>query len=155
MELSLAIETPEGMVLVVGCSHPTLERIVEAAKSVIDAPIQLILGGTHLLTAQPEEISRIARALHDEWHVAWIAPAHCTGEPAFASLKQRFADRYFYAGLGPTLELGREVTVKAEAGYPVSYAMGFADLASYRSALARGALDADSETHGRLASVQP
>jgi 7,8-dihydropterin-6-yl-methyl-4-(beta-D-ribofuranosyl)aminobenzene 5'-phosphate synthase len=30
-ELSLAVNTSEGMVLVVGCSHPGIERIVEAA----------------------------------------------------------------------------------------------------------------------------
>ena len=30
-ELSLAIETPKGLILGVGCSHPGIERIVEAA----------------------------------------------------------------------------------------------------------------------------
>src|SRR6516162_11557666 len=28
-EISLAIDTPDGIVLVVGCSHPTIEKIVE------------------------------------------------------------------------------------------------------------------------------
>jgi 7,8-dihydropterin-6-yl-methyl-4-(beta-D-ribofuranosyl)aminobenzene 5'-phosphate synthase len=31
-EISLAIDTPDGIVLIVGCSHPTIEKIVEAAK---------------------------------------------------------------------------------------------------------------------------
>ena len=38
MEMSLAIDTPNGIVLVVGCSHPTLEKIVEAAKAIIKKP---------------------------------------------------------------------------------------------------------------------
>ncbi len=109
MEISLAIDTPDGIVLVVGCSHPTIEKIVEAASSVIDKPIHLVFGGTHLLPAKPDEISRIATALRDQWNVEWIAPVHCTGEPAFAILKQTFGDRYLYAGLGTTLELGPKV----------------------------------------------
>ena len=39
MEISLAIDTPDGTVLVVGCSHPTIEKIVETAKSVTGKPI--------------------------------------------------------------------------------------------------------------------
>src|SRR5215469_3381380 len=51
-EISLAIDTPDGIVLIVGCSHPTIEKILEAAKGVINKPIHLILGGTHLLPAK-------------------------------------------------------------------------------------------------------
>src|SRR5882757_2228809 len=40
-ELSLAVNTPEGMVLVVGCSHPGIDKIVEAAAA-INAKIHLV-----------------------------------------------------------------------------------------------------------------
>jgi 7,8-dihydropterin-6-yl-methyl-4-(beta-D-ribofuranosyl)aminobenzene 5'-phosphate synthase len=106
VELSLAIDTPEGVVLVVGCSHPTIEKIVETAKAVIDKPIHMVVGGTHLLPANNKEIQRIATALHETWKVEWIAPAHCTGEPAFEVLNKTFGDRYIYAGLGTTVGLG-------------------------------------------------
>ncbi len=155
MEISLAIDTPEGIVLIVGCSHPTIEKIVEAARSVIDKPVHLVLGGTHLLAATPDDIGRIATALRDEWHVAWIAPVHCTGEPAFAILKESFGDRYLYAGLGTTLELGPKVTMKAEAGQPQTYAMELEDVIDYRVALAHRMLDALASVRMRLASVQP
>jgi 7,8-dihydropterin-6-yl-methyl-4-(beta-D-ribofuranosyl)aminobenzene 5'-phosphate synthase len=48
-ELSLAINTPEGVVLVVGCSHPGIERIVEAAAAAVNPKIRLIAGGFHLV----------------------------------------------------------------------------------------------------------
>jgi 7,8-dihydropterin-6-yl-methyl-4-(beta-D-ribofuranosyl)aminobenzene 5'-phosphate synthase len=35
-----------------------------------------------------------------------VAPAHCTGEPAFEILKEVFGDHYIYAGLGTTIGLG-------------------------------------------------
>lgn len=115
-EISLAIDTPDGIVLVVGCSHPTIERIVEAATSTLKKPVHLVLGGTHLLPAKEDQITGIAASLRDKWNVRYIAPGHCTGEPAFAILKQAFADRYIYAGLGTTVLLGRNVTVRADAG---------------------------------------
>jgi 7,8-dihydropterin-6-yl-methyl-4-(beta-D-ribofuranosyl)aminobenzene 5'-phosphate synthase len=106
VELSLAIDTAEGILLVVGCSHPTIERIIEASQATIGKPIHFVLGGTHLLAADDIEIKRIATALRDTWNVGWIAPAHCTGEPAFEILKDIFGDRYVYAGLGTSMEVG-------------------------------------------------
>src|SRR5680860_1657706 len=44
VELSLAIDTPKGIVLVVGCSHPTIENIVETAKATLDKPVHLVIG---------------------------------------------------------------------------------------------------------------
>jgi 7,8-dihydropterin-6-yl-methyl-4-(beta-D-ribofuranosyl)aminobenzene 5'-phosphate synthase len=138
MEVSLAIDTPDGIVLVVGCSHPTLEKIVEAAKAAINKPVHLVFGGTHLLPAKPDQIKQIASSLRDHWKVAWIAPVHCTGEPAFAILKQSFGDRYLYAGLGTTLTLGPTVKSMAEAGQPQTQALDEQDLQHYRELLARG-----------------
>ncbi len=154
MEISLAIDTPDGIVLVVGCSHPTIEKVVEAATSVIDKPLHLVFGGTHLLPAKPDEITRIATALRDKWNVEWIAPVHCTGEPAFAILKQTFGDRYVYAGLGTTLELGPKVTMKAEAGQPQMHAMDRQDVIDYRVAIAHELLRAAAEGRMRLAQAQ-
>src|SRR6516165_9364639 len=133
-------DTPDGIVLVVGCSHPTIEKIVEAAKSAINKPIHLVLGGTHLLPAKDDQINGIAVALRDNWSVRYLAPVHCTGEPAFAILKETFGDRYIYAGLGTTFLLGPKVTVKAEAGQPHKTAMDEEDLRSYREAMMRGPL---------------
>jgi 7,8-dihydropterin-6-yl-methyl-4-(beta-D-ribofuranosyl)aminobenzene 5'-phosphate synthase len=141
-EISLAIDTPDGVVLIVGCGHPKIEAIVEATKVVLDKPIHLVIGGLHLLTASQQEIERIATALRDTWEVRFIAPDHCTGEWGFATLKEVFGDRYVYAGLGTTLQLGPTVTKKAEVGQPETRAMDAADLKSYRRSLTQGPLRA-------------
>jgi 7,8-dihydropterin-6-yl-methyl-4-(beta-D-ribofuranosyl)aminobenzene 5'-phosphate synthase len=103
-ELSLAINTPDGMVIVVGCSHPGVDKIVEGA-SAINPRIHLIAGGFHLVVASDSDIQAIVAALHDRFKVEYVAPGHCTGEPAFTALKKAFGDRYLYAGLGTTLPL--------------------------------------------------
>src|SRR5262249_2807270 len=153
-EISLAIDTPDGIVLVVGCSHPTIEKIVEAARTAIDKPIHLVLGGTQLLPAKDDQISAIAASLHDKWNVRYLAPTHCTGEPAFAILKDTFGDRYIYAGLGTTVVLGPKVTVKAEAGQPNRTAMDEDDLRSYREAVMRDHPRPVIEENKRLARTQ-
>ena len=104
-ELSLAINTPDGIVLVVGCSHPGIDKIVEAA-SAINPRIHLIAGGLHLVVASDPDIEKIITALHDTFKVQYVAPGHCTGEPAFTALKKAFGERYLYAGLGTSLALG-------------------------------------------------
>jgi 7,8-dihydropterin-6-yl-methyl-4-(beta-D-ribofuranosyl)aminobenzene 5'-phosphate synthase len=103
-ELSLAVRTPDGLVLVVGCSHPGVEHIVQEA-SAIDPHINLLLGGLHQIQAPDPEVERIARVLHDQYKLDRIAPGHCTGEPEFAALKKTFGDHYLYAGVGSVVDL--------------------------------------------------
>ena len=105
-ELSLAINTPEGIVIVVGCSHPGIDKIVAAA-SAINPRVHLVAGGFHLVTAGDSDIEKIVTDLHDQFKVEYIAPGHCTGEPAFSALRKAFGDRYLYASLGTTLSLSK------------------------------------------------
>ena len=105
-ELSLAIRTPDGLVLVVGCSHPGVEHIMQEAAA-IDSHISILVGGLHQIQAPDPEVERIATVLHDQYKVGRVAPGHCTGEPEFAALKRTFGDHYVYAGVGSVIELPR------------------------------------------------
>ena len=128
-ELSLAIDTPEGVIVVHGCGHTKIEKIVEAATA-INKRIHLLVGGHHLLLAPDPEIQRIVTSLHDTWKVEWIAPGHCTGEPMFAALKRAFGDRYLYAGLGTVLNLGDNP--RASSDQAGAYAFDADDMKTYR-----------------------
>lgn len=103
-EISLAFRTAQGLVVVVGCSHPGIEKIVQSAAP-LDAHIYAVFGGFHLLSTPGAEVSRIASSLHDKWKVEWMAPGHCTGLPAFAALRNLYGDKYVYAGLGTVISL--------------------------------------------------
>lgn len=131
-ELSLALDTPDGMVVVVGCSHPGIDRIVEAVAK-INPRIALVAGGMHLVVAKDEEIARIATLLHDQYKVGWIAPGHCTGEPTFKALQAAFSDHDLYAGGGTRIELG--ATPHLADGQP-NAPMAAADFADWRQQLA-------------------
>jgi 7,8-dihydropterin-6-yl-methyl-4-(beta-D-ribofuranosyl)aminobenzene 5'-phosphate synthase len=103
-ELSLVVSTPEGLMVMVGCSHPGIETILEASRAV-GSHVHVIFGGMHLVTTPDTAIARIAGSLHDRWQVDIVAPGHCTGEPAFAALRRIYGDHYVYAGLGTVVGL--------------------------------------------------
>jgi 7,8-dihydropterin-6-yl-methyl-4-(beta-D-ribofuranosyl)aminobenzene 5'-phosphate synthase len=103
-EISLGIRTPRGLVVVAGCSHPGIENILAASRQ-IEERLFCIFGGLHLVLTPEQEVRRIASALRKKWHVERIAPGHCTGEPAFAALRQVFGERYVFAGLGDSIAL--------------------------------------------------
>jgi 7,8-dihydropterin-6-yl-methyl-4-(beta-D-ribofuranosyl)aminobenzene 5'-phosphate synthase len=128
-ELSLAIDTPDGVVLIVGCSHPGVEKIVEAAAA-LNPRIHLIAGGFHYVVAQDDAIARLVTALKDTFKVENVAPGHCTGEPVFAALKQAFADRYIYAGVGSALQSGPGIAHGQRRGEAPAFDRD--DLAGYR-----------------------
>jgi 7,8-dihydropterin-6-yl-methyl-4-(beta-D-ribofuranosyl)aminobenzene 5'-phosphate synthase len=128
-ELSLAVNTPDGVVLLVGCSHPGIEKIVEAT-AVINPKIRLIVGGFHLVVAPDDVIAKAVAALKDTFKVENVAPGHCTGEPTFAALKQAFGDRYIYAGVGTTLPLGAGLDAGVRRGE--GPALEGSDLVTYR-----------------------
>jgi 7,8-dihydropterin-6-yl-methyl-4-(beta-D-ribofuranosyl)aminobenzene 5'-phosphate synthase len=103
-EVSLAIRTPKGLAVVVGCSHPGVDRILESAAR-IDPRIFLVTGGFHLVMTPPPEVERMAGVLHDTLRVERVAPAHCTSELGFATFRDRFQDRFDRAGLGDVIAL--------------------------------------------------
>lgn len=135
-ELSLAIDTPDGIVLVVGCAHPGIDKVVEAA-SKINSRIHFIAGGFHLVVAQDDAIGKIVNLLHDTYQVEYIAPGHCTGEPTFTALKRAFGDHYLYAGLGTTFAVGPNPQPVAGADQIFAQAMDEDDLMSYRALLVK------------------
>lgn len=134
-ELSLAIETPDGIVIVVGCSHTGIDNIVKAATA-IQPKIRFVVGGLHLVVAKDPDIEAIITTLRDTYKVAYIAPGHCTGEPAFTALRKAFSERCLYAGLGSMIALRVAPRAAGESGHTVPSALGDDDLQSYQTLFA-------------------
>lgn len=103
-EISLAIRTPRGLAVIVGCSHPGVENILaQAAK--IDSHLYIALGGFHLVRTTEPEVRRVARVLHDDLKLERVAPAHCTSELGFVVFRDVFAQNFVASGLGSVVTL--------------------------------------------------
>lgn len=86
-EQALLIEGAEGPVLLTGCAHMGIGRLVQRATELSGAPIQLVLGGFHLFGCKSDEVARIIDQLMD-LGVQRIGACHCTGEAAIAAFSE-------------------------------------------------------------------
>lgn len=105
-EVSMAIKTPPGLALMVGCSHPGIEKILEAA-SKIDPRIYTVFGGFHLVDIPDAEVSRMVLRLRDQWKLERAAAGHCTGEFAFSEFNRVYGRKFDHAGVGAVIPLPR------------------------------------------------
>ena len=106
-ELSLSLATKDGAALVVGCSHSLVDVITRTAKDHLGGEVALVVGGYHLLPYGESEISAIAKRMRDEYGVARVAPAHCTGHLGFKVFSETYGDDYVPAGLGALVPLSQ------------------------------------------------
>jgi 7,8-dihydropterin-6-yl-methyl-4-(beta-D-ribofuranosyl)aminobenzene 5'-phosphate synthase len=103
---ALFINTPQGIVVILGCAHAGTINTLDYIKSLTGVPgFHAVLGGMHLLRATRERIEATAKAL-EEHEVRLIAPNHCTGMNAIAHLWQCFPDRVVECKVGSRLEFG-------------------------------------------------
>ncbi len=104
-ELSLSLSTSKGEVIVVGCSHASVDVIVVKAKETTKREPYALVGGYHLIPYDATYVNGVAKRLKDTYGVKKVGPAHCTGHLAFKILKDLYKDDYLLAGLGSKLEL--------------------------------------------------
>ena len=91
-EQSLIIPTSKGLVIITGCAHPGIVKIVKQAKSLIKQDVYLVLGGFHLASTDPVEVNNIAQELRKLTRL--IGPCHCTGEKAMKIFHNVFKEDY-------------------------------------------------------------
>jgi 7,8-dihydropterin-6-yl-methyl-4-(beta-D-ribofuranosyl)aminobenzene 5'-phosphate synthase len=104
-EQALAVETSKGIVMMVGCSHPGVVKMVAAVEKQRGAKsIRLLIGGFHMFRQTEAEIARQIGELK-ELHVETVRPAHCTGELAHRMFKDAWGANYGTAGAGNVIRL--------------------------------------------------
>lgn len=85
-DTALACRTPEGLVIVTGCSHSGICSIVEQTREVCDEDrIVDVIGGFHLLDAPRERVQGILDYF-SEVRPAALHPCHCTDLAAKVAL---------------------------------------------------------------------
>jgi 7,8-dihydropterin-6-yl-methyl-4-(beta-D-ribofuranosyl)aminobenzene 5'-phosphate synthase len=94
-DLSLVLQTPQGLVVVCGCCHAGLLNTLTHIRRSFSQPLLAIVGGTHLAAAGSEALVHVMIELREwcEGHVPDLYLNHCTGERAMAALVQAFGDK--------------------------------------------------------------
>jgi 7,8-dihydropterin-6-yl-methyl-4-(beta-D-ribofuranosyl)aminobenzene 5'-phosphate synthase len=119
-EQCLTVDTPDGLVVIVGCSHPGILPMLEGVKRETGRPLYLVIGGFHLFEKREDAVRQIATKM-EAMGVAHVSATHCTGEAAAHAFRDVFGDRYVTAGVGAVIDLPLAATsaVPASAQSPI------------------------------------
>lgn len=101
-EQALIIETKTGLVIITGCAHPGIPRILEEVRRRRKEPIRLLLGGFHLFRSSRKQIDQTVQACKT-FQVQAVAPCHCTGDRAMDQFREAFGEAFYSVGSGTVL----------------------------------------------------
>jgi 7,8-dihydropterin-6-yl-methyl-4-(beta-D-ribofuranosyl)aminobenzene 5'-phosphate synthase len=102
-EQSLICLSPKGAVVMTGCAHPGIVKIIEVAKN-ISPDIYLVMGGFHLGGAPLDEL----RATGEQFrrlNVRRVAPCHCSSHAA----RELFEEIYRFDAM--LIGVGSKITI--------------------------------------------
>lgn len=131
LEHSLAVNVAgKGIVLIIGCGHQTIERIIERARALFDEPIYAVIGGLHYpvhggrIKLGPINIQRIVGSDQPPWRglsekdvqsaitaIKRISPEivslspHDSSDWSIDQFRRAFGDKY------TDLKVGREIRI--------------------------------------------
>ena len=103
-EISLAIDSPEGLVLLTGCAHPGIVAILKDLSQKAARPIHAVIGGFHLLKTPDADVRAIIAEFR-KMGVRRVGATHCTGEPAIRLFREAYGADFIACGPGTVIIL--------------------------------------------------
>ena len=94
-EIAVALDTEQGIVVIVGCSHPGIMNILRTIEKRSGKKICGVVGGTHLMEADGERLRKTIDDLK-EMNINFIAVSHCTGEDNLETIKNNFGEKFIF-----------------------------------------------------------
>ena len=98
-EQALVLDTKKGLVVMTGCSHPGIVKMLNKIKSDFSKNIYMVFGGFHLLQKSDKEMNQIISDMK-ALGVVKCGATHCTGDKQIQMFKNSFGDNYFELGVG-------------------------------------------------------
>jgi len=109
-EQALAINVKNlGLIVLVGCSHPGVDKIVSKAEKDLSQNPYALIGGFHLSGASLNKIRDVARALI-KTGLKRIYPIHCSGEDFRRFLRENYPEVYGDGRVGLKISFGGNQT---------------------------------------------
>jgi 7,8-dihydropterin-6-yl-methyl-4-(beta-D-ribofuranosyl)aminobenzene 5'-phosphate synthase len=102
VEQSLILKTSKGLVVVTGCAHPGIVKIVRRAKDLHEAGAYLVLGGFHLCWMSGHQVRSVIRGVQEE-DVEKVAPCHCSGDLARSCFREAYGEDFILVGAGANI----------------------------------------------------
>ena len=103
-EQALLIDGVDGPVLITGCAHMGIAKLVKRATELAGEPMELILGGFHLFRENAAAIDRVIDDLR-KLGVQRVGACHCTGDVAISAMREAFGENFVETEAGTRIEV--------------------------------------------------
>jgi 7,8-dihydropterin-6-yl-methyl-4-(beta-D-ribofuranosyl)aminobenzene 5'-phosphate synthase len=103
-EQALILHAPQGLIVITGCAHPGVVKIIEAIRAHFMEDILLVMGGFHLMGEGRKEIQQII-ARFQELSVKYVGPCHCSGDRARRLFQDAFGNAFMPVGVGMEIRI--------------------------------------------------
>jgi 7,8-dihydropterin-6-yl-methyl-4-(beta-D-ribofuranosyl)aminobenzene 5'-phosphate synthase len=104
-DLALIIKAEQGLVVILGCGHRGIINTLRHARNLTgEERVDTVIGGTHLMDASEERLTRTAADLR-QMGIQRLGVSHCTGFHASAWLAREFGDIFFLNNVGDKISL--------------------------------------------------
>jgi 7,8-dihydropterin-6-yl-methyl-4-(beta-D-ribofuranosyl)aminobenzene 5'-phosphate synthase len=103
-DLSLIVDGQEGVAVILGCGHSgVINTLTQVQQMIGDVPINMVIGGIHLIDATEDRIDRTIRELGN-FNIGKLALCHCTGMFAMIKLYEAFGDKVLFNHVGTQID---------------------------------------------------
>lgn len=103
-DMSIAVKTSRGLVIVSGCSHAGIVSIIKRAIKITgESEIRAVIGGFHLIEAGEERIRRTVEEFR-KLGVEEVYTGHCTGLKAEAAFLEAYGEKFHKIHAGMIME---------------------------------------------------
>ena len=101
-EICFVLDHRDGLIVILGCSHPGVLNILSAVSKRFGKRIQAVIGGTHLMKADDKRIERTLAELKN-MDIRLLALNHCSGDKVREYLENDSDINGFHMGCGDCL----------------------------------------------------
>ena len=98
----------QGLVLITGCGHPTLETLVERAENLYGVPVVGVVGGLHFEGLSAEEVQPQIEFLQSRQPKLVALSPHDSSPEALAAFERAFVESYHTLMVGEVLQFSGE-----------------------------------------------
>ncbi len=103
-EQSLVLRSASGLIVLTGCAHPGIVKIIEKAKDMFKEDVLLVMGGFHLMDMSVNDMARLFAKFQD-LGVRYVGPCHCTGEIQIKAFEKTYGKYFLKAGVGKVIRI--------------------------------------------------
>lgn len=99
IEQSLIVNSDRGLIVISGCAHPGIVKIVKRAREMLEKNVLLVMGGFHLLDDGEDVVKKVVSEFR-HLGVKYVGPCHCSGSIARSLFKKEYGNKYINIGVG-------------------------------------------------------